>query len=78
MRTHICLSLYEKQEKKRSKLKFTQRRKEIVAVKFDFPARGREVRGWTGCDVINRWTIGIRNKYQALLESCPPPGHTLL
>ena len=26
-----------------------------------------------GCDVINRWIIGIRNKYKALLESCLHP-----
>ena len=60
-------------EKKRSKLKVTHRQNETVAVKFDFPARGREVRDRTGCDVINRWIIGIRDKYQALLESWAPP-----
>ena len=27
----------------------------------------------TGCDVINRWIIGTRNKYRALLESWAPP-----
>ena len=27
----------------------------------------------TECDVINRWIIGIRNKYQELLESYHPP-----
>jgi len=26
----------------------------------------------TGCDVINRWIIGIRKKYQALLEFGAP------
>ena len=27
----------------------------------------------TGCDVINRWITGIRNKCQALFESCNSP-----
>ena len=27
----------------------------------------------TGCDVINQWIIGTRNKYRALLESWAPP-----
>ena len=30
----------------------------------------------TGCDVINRWIIGIR--YQAPLESCPPPPRNVI
>ena len=36
-------------------------------------ARKQSRNSATGCDVINRWIIDIRNKYQALLESCPPP-----
>ena len=27
----------------------------------------------TGCDVINRWIMGTRNRCKALLESWPPP-----
>ena len=38
-------------------------------------ARKQSSNSATGCDVINRWIIGTRNKYRALLESwAPPPG----
>ena len=77
-RTHICLSLYEKQEKKRSKLKVTHRRKETVAVKFDFPPRGREVRGRTGCDVIYSVDQRYTKQVPDAIGVVPPPGHTLL
>ena len=36
-------------------------------------ARKQSRNSATGCDFINRWIIDIRNKYQALLESFPPP-----
>ena len=36
-------------------------------------ARKQSRNSATGCDVINRWIIDIRNKYQALLASCPTP-----
>ena len=36
-------------------------------------ARKQSRNSATGCDVINRWIIDIRNKYQALLESFPRP-----
>ena len=32
----------------------------------------------TGCDVINRWIIGTRHKYRALLESWAPPCMALI
>ena len=36
-------------------------------------ARKQSSNSATGCDVINRWIIGTRNKYRALLESWAPP-----